>query len=212
MRFGGCPAIAIVVGARKGAILTGMLDTGDFKVKLIRELTAEAWLTICLALVGALGVLFLSQLVAEPKVLFGRSLTAIPPSLFPALVLGTLAVLSLLLLYTLRGSILDRTSRTFEDGALVRVVQLFAVMLFYALTMAPLGFFLSSAISMAAIAWIAGNRSIFQICAVSISCPILLYLVSTRGLAVSLPELSSIEFFYASLFDMFSGASGEAAE
>ena len=60
---------------------------------------------------------------------------------------------------------------------------------------------------MAAISWIAGNRSILQICAVSIICPIGLYLVSTRGLAVSLPELSSIEFFYARLLDGFSGTS-----
>ena len=82
-----------------------------------------------------------------------------------------------------------------------RVVMLFGVMFFYALTMQPFGFFISSALSMAAVSWIAGNRSVFQIIAVSVLCPIGLYLVSTRGLAVSLPELSSIEFLYARVFD-----------
>lgn len=174
-------------------------------MKVIKFITAEAWLTGGLALLGILGLAFMSSLVAAPKVLFGRSLTAIPPSLFPSLVLGAMAVLAVLLLYSLRGSLLAEHSKTFEDGSLKRVVMLFGVMFFYALTMAPLGFFISSALSMAAVAWLAGNRSILQICAVSVICPIALYLVSTRGLAVSLPELSSIEFLYARFIDIFTG-------
>ena len=175
-------------------------------VKLLRSVTAEAWLAAGLALLGIFGLVFLSQLVAEPKVLFGRSLTAIPPTLFPSLVLGAMAVLGVALFYSLRETLIAKHSRTFEDGALPRVVMLFAVMLFYALTMAPFGFLISSALSMAAIAWIAGNRSVLQIVLVSVFGPIGLYLVSTRGLAVSLPELSSIEFFYARIFDLFDSA------
>ena len=174
-------------------------------MKIIKDITATAWLAGGMALVGLLGLIFMPWLVAEPKVLFGRSLTAIPPSLFPSMVLGALAVLAVILLYSLRGSLLSDHSRDFDGGALRRVVMLFAVMIFYALAMAPLGFFLSSALSMAAFAWLAGNRSIPQICAVSIIAPVGLYLVSTRGLAVSLPELSSIEFFYARIFEAFAG-------
>ncbi len=176
----------------------------DRVVKKIRNITAEAWLTGGLALLGILGTVFMSQLVAAPKVLFGRSLTAIPPSLFPSLVLGAMAALACLLLYSLRGSLMATQSRAFREGALLRVVMLFAVMLFYALTMVPLGLFVSSALSMAAVAWIAGNRSFLQICAVAIICPIALYVIATRGLAVSLPELSSIEFLYARIFDQLS--------
>ena len=172
-------------------------------MKVLKSITAEAWLTGGLALVGILGLVFISFLVAEPKVLFGRSLTAIPPALFPKLVLGSLGVLACALIYSLRGSLLASESTSLEEGALLRVVMLFAVMLFYALSMAPLGFFISSALSMAAVAWLAGNRSILQICVVSVVSPVGLYLVSTRGLAVSLPELSSIEFFYERIFEHF---------
>lgn len=164
-----------------------------------------------MALLGVLGTLFMSSLVAAPKVLFGRSLSAIPPSLFPTLVLVALAFLAGTLLYTRRAFLLSEVSKTFEDGAFGRVVILFVVMLFYALMMAPLGFFFSSALSMAAVAWLAGNRSIPQIVAVSIISPVALYLVATRGLAVSLPELSAIEFFYAGVFDMFRSGSVEGA-
>ena len=44
-----------------------------------------------------------------------------------------------------------------------------------------------------------GNRSPLQIGLVSIASPILLYLLATRLLAVSLPELSAIEFAYSRL-------------
>ena len=181
-------------------------------MKYIKHITAEAWLTGGLALIGILGTVFMSSLVAAPKALFGRSLSAIPPSLFPTLVLVAMAVLSCLLLFSLRHSLISKFSKTFEDGAVGRVVVLFAVMLFYALSMAPIGFFLSSAVSLVAVAWLAGNRSIPQIIAVSIISPIALYLVATRGLAVSLPELSSIEFLYARVIDVFGGGVGAAEE
>ena len=89
-------------------------------MKKIKYITAEAWLTGGLALLGILGTVFLSSLVAKPKVLFGRSLTAIEPSLFPLLVLVAMAVLACVLLYMLRGSLLARESKTFEEGALLR--------------------------------------------------------------------------------------------
>lgn len=174
---------------------------GVSRVNYIKSITAEAWLTIGLAILGVLGLAFMSQLVAPPKVLFGRSLTAIPPSLFPSLVLGALAVLASLLLYSKRDVVFARPSKSFDDGGLWRVVVLFVVMFFYAFTLAPLGFFISSALSMAAVAWLAGNRSVPQIIAVSLISPIALYLVATRGLAVSLPELDAIELVYAQVFD-----------
>ena len=174
-------------------------------MRVLKFLTAEAWLAGLLALLGILGLAFMSDLVAAPKVLFGRSLTAIPPSLFPSLVLGALAILACMLLYALRKSLLADESKTFEEGAFLRVVLLFAIMIFYALTMSPLGFFISSALSLVGVAWLAGNRSIVQICIVSVVSPIALYIVATRGLAVSLPELSTIEFFYARVFETFGG-------
>lgn len=156
-----------------------------------------------LALLGILGFLFMPFLVAAPKVLFGRSLSAIPPSLFPSLVLGAMAILASALVYARRDFLLSEKSKTLAKGATARVVMLFAVMLLYALTMAPLGFFFSSALAMAAVGWLAGNRSPLQIVAVAVVSPVMLYLLTTRGLAVSLPELSSVEFFYARIFDLF---------
>lgn len=185
---------------------------GAGSVRFLQKLTAEGWLTGVMAFVGLFGLIFMSSLVAAPKVLFGRSLTAIPPSLFPTLVLSAMAALALMHLYSIRKTIFSDTAKVFDGGGLRRVVMLFAVMFLYALTMERIGFFFSSAIAMAAVGWVSGNRSIPQIVIVSLIGPIALYVLSTRGLAVSLPELSWIEFLYAGVFDAFSGAEAPSAE
>lgn len=170
-------------------------------MKVLKSLTAEAWLTLGLLVLGIGGLALMPVLVAEPKALFGRALSAIPPSLFPGLVLASMALLAAGHLFTIRKRLTSAASQSFEEGALGRVVLLFAVMFFYALAMDPLGFFLSSALALAAISWISGNRAVLQIAAVSVIGPIALYLVATRGLAVALPELSAIEFLYARILN-----------
>lgn len=175
-------------------------------MKILKQLTSEAWLIGGLALMAILGLAFMSQLVGRPKMLFGQSLASIPPSLFPTMVLLAMAALAVGFIYLNRNELLSDESTVFDEGALQRVVLLFGVMFFYALTMAVLGFFISTALSMMGVAWLAGNRNKVQIVLVALISPVLLYLLATRGLAVSLPELSVIEFFYAGIFE-----GGEAA-
>lgn len=158
--------------------------------------TPEGYFTFACFVTSGLALLFIGSLVAEPKVLFGRSLTAITPSLFPSIVLGALAALALLLTIQL-------ARRSPEVQALGgpsgwrRGAVFFGIMTFYALAMKPLGFLISSAIAMTAMSVLTGNRSVWQIALLSVGGPVLLYLAATRLLAVSLPELNAIELFYA---------------
>lgn len=158
----------------------------------------------CLGL-GLLGYLFLGSLVAEPKVLFGRSLTAISPTLFPSIVLVLLFVLCAVHLYFMMRS---RSGADDEDRIVGwhRGAVFFGIMTVYALVMGQIGFILSSGIAIAALSWYIGNRSIVQIAAVSILAPVLLYLAATRLLAVSLPELDAIQLAIAQVIDMFETA------
>ncbi len=148
---------------------------------------------------AALTLIFMGSLVAEPKVLFGRSLTAIPPSLFPSIILSVLAVLCFLQVVLLMRDPSDEAGSSLNMGAMRRGVIFFGILTGYALAMVPFGFLISSAIATALLSWVIGNRSIAQIVAMSLSAPILLYLCATRLLAVSLPELNVIELFYAKL-------------
>lgn len=164
-------------------------------------------------LLSTLGLIFIGVLIAPPKILFGRSLTAIPPTLFPALVLGGLAILSaILLVQRVRRPDGIRIPRAEQNSGRRRAVWLFAIMTVYALTMGPVGFLISSAVSMAVIAFLVGNRSLVQIGLVSALSPVILYLVATRLLAVSLPELSAIEFAYARLLGEFGSTAAPALQ
>ncbi|MCG3268073.1 tripartite tricarboxylate transporter TctB family protein [Yoonia sp. I 8.24] len=162
------------------------------------NMSAERWVLLAFAALSVLAVVCMGQLVAAPKVLMGRMLTAITPSLFPTLVLGVLAVLSGIVLYF---SNVDEAETPEDAGtdwqAIGRGVMLFAFMLFYALAMVPLGFFISSALTIIMVSVLSGNRSALQIIAIAVIGPMALYLVATRVLAVSLPELNTIELFYA---------------
>jgi len=170
------------------------------------RLSPEKAIPLVLLAMSILALVFMGQLVAAPKVLMGRSLTAIEPSLFPKLMIASLAVLSALVL--LMSFIEKKTTAEItaeasaEEGptdwnGIRRAVLLFAFMLFFALTMKPFGFLISASISMLAISVLVGNRSVLQISLLVTLAPAMLYLAATRILAVSLPELNFIELFYA---------------
>lgn len=168
----------------------------------------ERIILLALLSMSLLALAFMGQLVEAPKVLMGRSLSAIEPSLFPRIMIAALAVLSaLVLLLTFKGTEGSEVIST-DDAiptdwkAVQRGALLFACMLFFALTMETFGFLISTAITMVMISVLTGNRSVLQIGILAIVGPILLYLTATRVLAVSLPELNVIELLYARILGL----------
>jgi putative tricarboxylic transport membrane protein len=176
------------------------IEGGD-PLKVVESLkTVDARFTCVLALIGALSVIFIDHLIGQPKVMFGRSLTAIPASLFPTWVIVGMVVFGVAVLIQFCRNPQDEDGDDAQIVGLGRGAAFFAILGGYALTMEPLGFFAASALSIAMVSWLVGNRSALQIAALSVSAPVLLYNVATRLLAVSLPELDVIERAYASIF------------
>ncbi len=172
------------------------------------RLSPERAILLSLVVLSLLAVIFMGHLVAAPKLLMGRMLTAISPSLFPLIMISALGVLSALaLLLTFRPGSESSQAAAEASGdsaptdwqAVKRAVLLFACMLFYAITMVPFGFLISTFLTLVMISALAGNRSVLQIGILAIVGPVFLYLIATRVLAVSLPELNVIELFYAKL-------------
>jgi len=101
----------------------------------------------------------MNWIVAAPKMLFGRQLTAISPALFPYIVLAALGVLTALFL---RSALLHQRE-TSDDIEHVtpegwkRGAALFMAMLAYALLMQPIGFLFSTFLAICTISWIAGT-------------------------------------------------------
>ncbi len=163
-------------------------------------LTPEILTLNALMLASVLSLIFMNSLVAAPKVLFGRSLTAIPPSLFPSIVLVLLAGMCAAALVVVRTRISSSlTGERLSGAEWLRAVILFGILTLYALTMLPFGFLISTAMAITLISLQMGARSVIQISLVALVGPVLLYLAATRLLAVSLPELNAIELFYANL-------------
>lgn len=157
-------------------------------------------LTILGLLVAAtLSLVFLTAMISTPKALFGGSLSAISPSLFPGIVLVLLAALCIGALAINRLAPLEVAAEGLSRSEWLHAFALFGIMTFYALIMGSFGFLISTAIVTTLISLQMGARSPLQIGFVALVAPLLLYLGATRLLAVSLPELSIIEFAIARL-------------
>ena len=168
-------------------------------MKLSSRISPDVVVAGVLLVAAVLSIVFIAALVAPPKTLLGRSMTAITPSMFPKLTLSLLALLSaaFLVRWFLKPPAEELSG--FETQEWKRGLLFFALLIFYALAMKPLGFLISTALAMAAVSLLVGNRSAVQIVLLSVVSPIALYLASTRLLVVALPELSFIEFLYARL-------------
>lgn len=158
-------------------------------------------------------IVALPSLVAKPKMLFGRSLSAMEPSLFPKITLILIVVMSCLLIpFAIHGML--RIPKTAENNVvslsmmerpLFKVAVFFITLVIYGLLLKPAGFLISSFMVISTLSLLLGNRNWIQIILFSILCPIALYLIATRGMLVSLPELDPIELFYANIINRFSG-------
>lgn len=159
--------------------------------------TPEVVVLAALLVLSLLGLAFMDFLVAKPKLLFGRALSSLAPSLFPSIVLTALASLCAVLLFLLGRDRSEGARAGPSAGEWARGIGFFGIMTLYALTMQPVGFLVSTAIAAALLSWLMGSRSAVQTVLLSVVAPVLLYLAATRLLAVSLPELNAIELFYA---------------
>lgn len=159
--------------------------------------TPEVVVLAALLVLSVLGLAFMDALVAAPKLLFGRALSDLAPSLFPSIILSLLALLCALLLFliAMEGGHEDQGALSKSEWR--RGIGFFGIMIFYALTMVPFGFVTSSALAIALLSWQMGSRSVVQTVLLSLVAPVALYLAATRLLAVSLPELNVIELAIA---------------
>jgi len=168
---------------------------------------------------AALAIYFMSALVASPKLLFGRSLSAIAPSLFPYVTLIVIGVLSAgLVLISLFGLYSNRRAQAFAGTGAdeqpnaaydwPKVAGFFVVLTAYGLLLKPLGFLISSFIVIFTVSVILGNRNWLQIVLLAFFAPVCLYLLATRAMLVSLPELNAIELFYSQIINWVKGMIG----
>jgi putative tricarboxylic transport membrane protein len=126
--------------------------------------------------------------IEKPRLLMGRSLSGLTPSLFPRLSIIGLFILSVCYLVISPKMEEENLFKELKAKSLVRVLVTVAVFVVYALLFEPLGFILSSALMVCTLTLYYGNRNIFIMLLVVVGAPLAIYFIFTHILQVSLPE------------------------
>ena len=126
--------------------------------------------------------------IAKPKLLMGRSLMGLKPTLFPYIAATILLFLSIWYFAISFGLKETNLFCQLDRAGVINVSVSLVVFLGYALLMIPLGFIVSSILVMFILSSFFGNKNVLLGLSVSIILPITVYYTFTRLLNVSLPE------------------------
>lgn len=127
--------------------------------------------------------------IASPKILIGRTLVGMTPTLFPRLTI--IGLLCLSVLYLILSPKLDKNisfKEEIEKRNLTKSAVIFVIIIAYTFLFESLGFVISSALTAAAVSLFLGNRNIFILLVVTILIPISIFFIFTSVLYVSLPR------------------------
>lgn len=143
---------------------------------------------LCLLLFSIIFYILIPYQIAEPKLLLGRHLSDMKPTLFPRVAFGGLIFLSILYLILSFRLKEKNLFKAVEGKMYIRVAVSFLIFLCYALVFESLGFLISSMLLIGTLAPFYGYRKIFIFIPVLIGIPLAIYLIFVRVLRVSLPE------------------------
>lgn len=126
--------------------------------------------------------------IEKPRLILGRSLTGLDPALFPRIAAVSMLLLSIAYLIQSRSLKEVNSFRGVELSGYANVALTIVVLMIYAMLLEPIGFVASSALTVAALTVLYGNRNIYLIGLTSLGIPLAIYDLCTRRLLVFLPE------------------------
>ncbi len=130
--------------------------------------------------------------IETPLVIFGQSLNALDPKLFPSIVAVGFLILGGVYVFISLSMTDENGLAKLDREAVVNVSVSVAAFAAYASLMEPLGFIPSSALLIGGLSIFYGLRNIALTLAISLGVPTLMYVVFTRGLKVFLPEIPEL--------------------
>ena len=126
--------------------------------------------------------------IAKPKLVMGRALMGLKPTLFPRL--ATFGAILISIWYLVISFKISEKNlfKEVNKNTYFKVFVSLIVFIVYALLFEPLGFVLSSFLVAGTLSTYYGNRNVLIGLVVSVGVPIGIYYVFTKLLTVSLPE------------------------
>jgi putative tricarboxylic transport membrane protein len=130
--------------------------------------------------------------IETPLVIFGQSLNALDPKLFPRIVAAGFLILGCVYVFISPSMTDENGLAKLNREAVLNVSVSVAAFAAYAWLMEPLGFIPSSALLIGGLSIFYGLRNIAHTQAISLGIPTLMYFVFTRALKVFLPEIPEL--------------------
>lgn len=130
--------------------------------------------------------------IETPLVIFGQSLNALDPKLFPYIVATGFLVLGCVYVFISPSMNDENGLAKLDREAAVNVSVSVVAFAAYAWLMEPLGFIPSSALLIGGLSVFYGLRNIALTLAISLGVPTVMYFVFTRALKVFLPEIPEL--------------------
>ncbi len=155
----------------------------------MKKLNFNSYVSILFFGLGAFILFVIPTQIEKPLIIFGQSLNALNPTLFPSIV--AFGFLGLGAWSFFKSFSIEETNGLAEldRDAVVNVGVTIVALFSYALLMTPMGFIPSSGILVAGLSLFFGIRNIPLIVFVSIGVPTSIYFIFTKGLKVFLPEI-----------------------
>ncbi len=155
----------------------------------MKKLNFNSYAALLFCGLGIFILLVIPTQIEKPLIIFGQSLNALDPTLFPSIV--AISFLGLGVWGVFISFSIEETNgfKDLDREAYMNVGVTIAALFSYALLMVPLGFIPSSAILVASLSWFYGIRNIALIGAIASGVPMSIYYIFTKGLKVFLPEI-----------------------
>jgi len=156
--------------------------------KILSRLSVHAYVALFFLVLAIVFYFLIPYQIGKPKMVFGRNLMDMKPTLFPtlaALCLGAMCVLSVI------NSYIEPEENPFKDmnwASFRKIAGLIGILYVFALMFEPIGFLISGIIIVGFASFYLGNRSPIMIAILAVSVPSTIYFVFIKLLKISLPE------------------------
>jgi putative tricarboxylic transport membrane protein len=156
--------------------------------KLLSRLSVHAYVALFFLVLAIVFYFLIPYQIDKPKMVFGRNLMDMKPTLFPAIAALCLAAMCVL---SIINSYIEPEENPFKDmnwSSFRKIAGLVGILYVFALMFEPIGFLISGIIIVGFTSFYLGNRSPIMIAILAFGVPSTVYFVFIKLLKISLPE------------------------
>jgi len=156
--------------------------------KILDRLSVHAYVALFFLVLALIFYFLIPYQIDKPKMVFGRNLMDMKPTLFPTLAAIGLAAMCVL---SFINSYLEPEENPFEDlnwDSFRKIAGLIVILYVFALMFEPIGFLISGFIIVGFTSFYLGNRNPVTLALLALGVPASVYFVFIKLLKISLPE------------------------